>query len=115
MSVCLMRPRESFKLADFDKSDSLNTEEYLRFVNPAMYPELQESYYNEVISDVQHDDDNEHVSMAEFKSNIEMKALLSKPEDAGRYMAEQLEKFHVLDADRDGKLNRNETKQWFFG
>ena len=53
--------------------------------------------------------------MAEFKSNVEMKALLSKPEDAGRYMAEQLEKFHTLDVDRDGKLNRNETQQWFFG
>ena len=40
----------------------MSGEEYLRFVNPALHPELRESYYNEVITDVQSDDDHEHVS-----------------------------------------------------
>lgn len=94
---------EKFKVADLNKDDVLDVEEYRAFTHPYDYEHMHEIELSRTQSDYDQDKDG-FVSKEEFiKKNGEGDREVEIYEE---------EQFNSYDKDGDGKLNREEIVEW---
>ncbi|XP_060069919.1 reticulocalbin-2-like [Ylistrum balloti] len=94
---------EKFKIADLNKDEVLDAEEYRAFTHPYDYEHMHEIELTRAQKDYDKDGDG-HISKQEF---------VKRDGDADREIEiYEEEQFSNYDTDGDGKLNREEIVEW---
>lgn len=106
----LHRDQARWKAADLNGDNSCTLEEYKAFLHPEEYDRMKEIVLSETMGDMDKDGDG-MLDMNEYMNDI------YKPEHEGEtepdwveVEREQFQKYR--DADKDGKLDREEVRKW---
>ncbi|RWS07593.1 calumenin-like protein [Dinothrombium tinctorium] len=106
----MRRDKRRWQLADVDKDNSLNKDEFIDFLHPEESEHMRDVVIEETLEDIDKNKDGK-VSVDEYISD--MYAPDATAEDVPEWVVRERQQFHdYRDKNKDGFMDRDEIREW---